>query len=126
MIILVETGLSDAVISGQYNLTGWLGWPDSTFGDGDTRPMSANITDVKMEVSLVLETDIDTCLDTLEDVDILSSQLSFDAVNFSIDQELLMSGMVDTAFQVTSNSIELSVSLSFILCRRFSWFWWTI
>ena len=83
-------------------MTGWLGWPDTTFGDGDTRPMSANVTEVRMEVSLVLDTELDTCLDTLEDVDILSSQLSFDAVAFSLDQELLMSGMVDTALQVTS------------------------
>ena len=104
MIILVETRLSHAVISGHYNMTGWLGWPDTTFGDGDTRPMSANVTEVKMEVSLVLDSEMDTCLDTLEDVDILSSQLSFDAVSFSLDQELLMSGMVDTALQVRSGS----------------------
>ena len=102
MIILVETRLSEAMISGHYNMTGWLGWPDTTFGDGDTRPMSANVTEVRMEVSLVLDTELDTCLDTLDDVDLLSSQLSFDAVTFSMDQELQMSGMVDTALQVTS------------------------
>ena len=102
MIILVETRLSEAMISGHYNMTGWLGWPDTTFGNGDTRPMSANVTEVRMEVSLVLDTELDTCLDTLEDVDLLSSQLSFDAVSFSLDQELQMSGMVDTALQVTT------------------------
>ena len=102
MIILVETRLSKAMISGHYNMTGWLGWPDTTFGDGDTRPMSANVTEVRMEVSLVLDTELDPCLDTLDDVDLLSSQLSFDAVTFSMDQELQMSGMVDTALQVTS------------------------
>ena len=102
MIIMVETRLSEAMISGHYNMTGWLGWPDTTFGDGDTRPMSANVTEVRMEVSLVLDTELDTCLGTLEDVDLLSSQLSFDAVTFSLDQELQMSGMVDTALQVTT------------------------
>ena len=102
MIILVETRLSEAMIFGHYNMTGWLGWPDTTFGNGDTRPMSANVTEVRMEVSLVLDTELDTCLDTLDDVDLLSSQLSFDAVTFSMDQELQMSGMVDTALQVTS------------------------
>ena len=105
MIILVETRLSDAIISGHYNMTGWLGWPETTFGDGDTRPMSANVTEVRIEVSLVLDMELDACLDTLEDVDILSSQLSFDAVTFSLDQELLMSGMVDTALQVTSSKL---------------------
>ena len=105
MIILVETRLSDAMISGHYNMTGWLGWPETTFGDGDTRPMSANVTEVRIEVSLVLDMELDACLDTLEDVDILSSQLSFDAVTFSLDQELLMSGIVDTALQVTFSKL---------------------
>ena len=105
MIILVETRLSDAMISGHYNMTGWLGWPETTFGDGDTRPMSANVTEVRIEVSLVLDMELDACLDTLEDVDILSSQLSFDVVTFSLDQELLMSGIVDTALQVTFSKL---------------------
>ena len=105
-------------------MTGWLGWPETTFGDEDTRPMSANVTDVRIEVSLVLDTELDACLDTLEDVDILSSQLSFDAVTFSLDQELLMSGMVDTALQVTSSKLP-GPNNPWLRFRPFPWFWWT-
>ena len=101
LILQVETGLDEMVMSGVHNLTGWLGWPDTTIGDGDPRPMAATVTKVRIEVSLVLDAELDTCLDNLDDMDILSSQLSFDTVSFRLDQELLMSGIVDTALQVT-------------------------
>ena len=101
LILQVETGLDEMLMSGVHNLTGWLGWPDTTIGDGDPRPIAATVTEVRIEVSLVLDAELDTCLDNLDDMDILSSQLSFDTVSFRLDQELLMSGIVDTALQVT-------------------------